>query len=148
MVFGDPKAKAELRKLLADTRSDIEARKVALQTLVTVRDADAYPIVVSLLQETNLASPAARGLGAFDDPRTAGILLDAYPKLDKDARQDALLTLSSRTLPAQKLLDAIKAERSAAHGLECGHRPAVAGSQEPGDRPMDPGRLGRGSLHS
>ena len=111
MIFGDPQAKAELRKLLADSRADIEARKLALQTLVTVRDPDAYPLVVTLLQETDLAGPAVRGLGAFDDPRTPGLLLDAYPKLDTATRQDALLTLASRTPSAQKLLEALKAER-------------------------------------
>ena len=48
--------------------TDIEARKVALQTLVTVRDSDAYPVVVSLLHESDLASLAVRGLGLSTIP--------------------------------------------------------------------------------
>ena len=111
VIFGDSKAKAESRKVLADTKTEIEARKLALQSLVTVRDTDSYPVISSLLQETDLASLAARGLGAFDDARTAGVLLDAYPTLDKATRQDALLTLASRIPTAQKLVEAVKSER-------------------------------------
>ncbi len=108
VIFGDPSAKTELRKLLADTRADIEARKLALLTLVTVRDSDAYPLVVSLLQETALASPAARSVVTKDDKeinfRTAN---ERLVIASKDIEE---LAVSDRSIMPEGLLKGLTAE--------------------------------------
>ena len=52
-----------------------------------------------------------RGLSAYDDPATPGILLKSYDKLGRFERRDALNTLGSRRGWARALLAAVEADK-------------------------------------
>jgi putative heme-binding domain-containing protein len=54
-----------------------------------------------------MRGPAIRGLAAFDDKQTPGLLLGRYASLSDSEKQDAVTTLSSRPEFALALLDAV-----------------------------------------
>ena len=109
LSFGDPKARAALRGVLADDRAGLAVRREALEALVQVHDPELPPTLRGLLDADDLRRPALRGLAAFDDPETPRVVLDAYAGFDPEARRDALNTLATRPESARALLAAVEA---------------------------------------
>jgi putative membrane-bound dehydrogenase-like protein len=107
-LFGDQAALGRLRKLAADSSADTTKRQEALQTLLDAKDAKLVPLLQSLLNDAKLRGLALRGLAAYDDPKTPGLILGLYPKLDGLEKLDALNTLASRPASARQLLEALK----------------------------------------
>ncbi len=64
-----------------------------------------------------LAGPAIRGLAAFDDPRTAPLMIAAYANLSPSDRRDALGTLAARRDSGRALLAAVDRKEIAASDL-------------------------------
>lgn len=110
VTFGDERALATMRKTLADTTAETSARQAALESLLGARDKELAGLLQRLLGDTALRSAAVRGLAAFDDPKTPGVLLAAYPSLSAAEKRDALNTLAARPAYAKALLDAIGAK--------------------------------------
>ncbi len=134
VAFGSKTALASIRKTLADPGAPTEARKSALDTLVAVRDRDALPILQSLLTDESLRSPALRGLAAFDDAKTASIILDGYASLSASDKRDALNTLASRPTYAAALLDAVDAKKVPAADITAD---LIRTLRNLGDAPLD-----------
>ena len=111
LTFGDPRARAALRRVLADDDARIDVRREALASLLQVRDPELPPTLRALLASDALRRPALRGLAAFDDPETPGVILDAYAGLGPEERRDALNTLATRPEAARSLLAAVEAGR-------------------------------------
>jgi putative heme-binding domain-containing protein len=108
ITFDDPTAIAEVRAVaLAKTASATE-RNAALQMLVDKRLADFAPTLQTLLDDPVVQRTALRGLAAYDDPHSAKMILERYPRLDSDARQDALTTLATRKQSATELVAAVE----------------------------------------
>lgn len=108
LKFGSEKALTALRQTLRDTSATPTARRSALDSLVSVKDAELPPTLQSLLNETALRGPALRALGGFNDPKTPAAILGSYGKLDGDQKRDALNTLASRAEFARPLLTAVQ----------------------------------------
>src|SRR5262249_2299696 len=64
-----------------------------------------------LILDPTLGGEAVRGLSAFHDAATPGVLLEAYGKLGRFERRDVLNTLGSRREWARALLAAVEADR-------------------------------------
>ena len=107
VTFGDPKALAALRSVLADSARPLPARRDALTALLKARDPELAPVLRALLAEPSLRAAAIRGLAASDDPESAGAILNAYAGLAPDERRDALNTLAARVDSAKALLGAV-----------------------------------------
>jgi putative membrane-bound dehydrogenase-like protein len=112
-IFGDAKAFAQLRKMLADTHAETRVRQNALAALLAGRDKALPNLLHQLVGETALRGAALRGLAAYDDPKTPEVILELYPKLTLEDRRDALNTLAARPSFARALLDAVAARRIA-----------------------------------
>jgi putative membrane-bound dehydrogenase-like protein len=111
VTFGDPKAFAELRGVVAKRDADVAARQQALTALLAARDKGLSPVLRKLLDDAPLRGAAVRGLASYDDAATPEALLAVYAGLNSDERRDAVNTLASRPAYGKKLLEAVAAKR-------------------------------------
>jgi putative membrane-bound dehydrogenase-like protein len=116
-TFGDAKARAKLRTMVADENTPLAQRTDALNALLKVQDAELPALLQKLVLGGQIRNAALRGLAAFDDPQTPGVLLKVYEQLDLPQRRDALATLCSRVKYANELLTAIEGNRVPASHL-------------------------------
>jgi putative membrane-bound dehydrogenase-like protein len=107
VVFGEAAALSELRKLLDDPRAPIAERREALAALLAARDAKLAATLPKLVAEPALRRDALRGLAAYDDPKTADVILGVYPSLGLEEKRDALSTLAARAATARALVAAV-----------------------------------------
>jgi putative heme-binding domain-containing protein len=107
VTFGDETAIEGMKTTAAD-RKDPEARKAALHALLRRGKPDLLPLLRLLTADNVMRGEAIRGLAAFDDAGTPGLLLGIYPKLTDAEREDAIQTLASRNSWALALLDALE----------------------------------------
>jgi putative membrane-bound dehydrogenase-like protein len=106
--FGDARALLALRKVAEDAQATDEARRAALQTLLSRQAPDLAALLQGLLTDPVLRGPALRGLAAFDDRATPKLILSHYGSFTAEERADAVATLSSRPAFALALLDAVE----------------------------------------
>jgi putative membrane-bound dehydrogenase-like protein len=111
LTFGDPKARAALRAMLADVGAGVQSRREALAALLKSRDASLADQLHGLILDPALGGEAVRGLSAFHDPATPAVLIGSYGTLGRFERRDALNTLSARREWARALLAAVEADR-------------------------------------
>ncbi|MBI3463938.1 MAG: HEAT repeat domain-containing protein, partial [Planctomycetes bacterium] len=114
VTFGDPKAMESLRKGLADMKADVGQRREAMQSLLTARDPKLAATLQKLVTEPALRREALRGLAAYDDSQTPGVILGIYSSLSIEEKRDALNTLVARPAYAKALLAAVAGKRIAA----------------------------------
>ena len=108
VVFGDTAAFDMMRRTLADRSADVGDRRLALQSLVAGRDAKLLPVLQQLLDDPPLREAALEGLAAFDEPRTAELILRRYAEFDLPAKRAAINTLAGRVQSARQLVTAVK----------------------------------------
>ena len=111
LVFGDESAFSALTTLAADRSAPAEDRRHALETLILVNDDRLVELLLASLNDSDLASPALRGLSAYSDPAIAAAVIERYSRLSADQQQEAISTLAARRESAAALLDAIAAGR-------------------------------------
>ena len=109
LVFGDESAFAALTTLAADRGAPADDRRHALETLILVNDDRLVDLLLASLTDSDLASPALRGLSAYSDPAIAAAVIERYSRLTADQQQEAISTLAARRESAAALLDAIAA---------------------------------------
>jgi putative heme-binding domain-containing protein len=107
LTFGSASAMSALRATLTDVNADPAARRNALESLVQARDPNLPPILQKLLSDPAIRAAAVRGLAAYEDPKSAEMLLNAYNSLNQSEKKDALNTLVSRGSYAKALLSAV-----------------------------------------
>ena len=107
VLLGDGRALDAVKKLALDKDAELDARKMALQTLIDSRPPDLRPLCEQLLQEQFLNSVAARGLATFDDPAAGAKMVKAYRQFHPSERGQLLSALVSRASFASALLDAV-----------------------------------------
>jgi putative membrane-bound dehydrogenase-like protein len=108
LTFGSATALASLRKTVVDTSADENARKTALDSLLSSKDSGLAPILQQLLTDAALQGSALRGLASYGDPNTPAAILKVYPDLTGPHRRDALNTLASRVTYAKALLASVE----------------------------------------
>jgi putative membrane-bound dehydrogenase-like protein len=111
ITFGDQRAFAAMRKVLADTKAPLPDRQHALTALIGGRDKELAPILLKLVTEPALRGAAIRALAGFNDPKTPAVVLADWKSYSADERRDVLNTLASRPAYADALLDAIGDKR-------------------------------------
>ncbi len=114
-TFGDARALSTLRKVLADAKADTAARLAALTALVDARDAEMVNLLLDFVNNTEppaagIRGAALRGLAAFDDARTSGVIIAKYAAFSLAEKRDALATLAARKSYASDLMNAVAAK--------------------------------------
>jgi putative membrane-bound dehydrogenase-like protein len=117
VTFGDPAALDKLRGVVLDADRSSQERKQALDALLAVKDRRLAPSLQRLVADRDLRSAALRGLAAYDDAATPGVILKAYSQFSSQEKRDALATLAARTPWASALLAAVADKRIAATDL-------------------------------
>jgi len=110
VVFGDPQALADLRKVALNATAPAAERVAALETLIAKRVPDLAPALHDQLADKATRRVAIRGLAAYSHPDTAKHILAVYSALSPDEKQDAVAALTSRKEYAMALLDALDAK--------------------------------------
>lgn len=110
VTFGDQRAFAELRRILA-SGGELGARQNALATLLAAGDKELAPLLHDLIGDPALRGAALRGLAAYDDPKTPDVVTAVYAKLNPDEKRDALNTLAARVSYGKALMDAMAAKK-------------------------------------
>jgi putative heme-binding domain-containing protein len=113
VLFGDPQALADLRKIATDRKGEPDKRRGALQTLIEKRPADLLPVLRDLLTDGAMRGLALRGLAAYDDAGTPALILRWYARLTPTEKADAISTLASRPSYGLALLDAVERKQVA-----------------------------------
>jgi putative membrane-bound dehydrogenase-like protein len=111
LTFGDTVAQDRTRRRLSDRTLGLDQRRAALDALLRVHDPGLPPVLQALLSEPALRREALRGLAAYDDPGTAGLILELYPAFVPEERRDALNALAARSATAEALLEALADDR-------------------------------------
>lgn len=117
LVFDDPAALRLLRERAMQVRTPAEDRIRAIQLLVAKKDPGFDELLVPLVGDPVTTRAAVRGLAEYNHPQTVATILRSYSRLDADARQDSLQTLTSKRTWAARLLDAIEAKEIQASDL-------------------------------
>ncbi len=117
LTFGDDSARAAIREVAADPKAEPGARSEALAALLKAGDPGLAPTLQAIAADPAIRGAALRGLAAYDDPGTPGVVLGLYPRLRPEERRDAMNTLASRPAFARALLVAVGEGRVAATDL-------------------------------
>lgn len=107
-LFGDGRAIDEVKHIATDSNAGIEARKVALQTLIDNRIEGLRPICESVLHTKYLNNVAVRGLALENDPALGAKMAAALKSFDRHERPTLISVLTTRPAWAQALLDAVE----------------------------------------
>jgi putative heme-binding domain-containing protein len=108
VIFDDDGAIADLRKAIADRKTESTWREFALQVLVDKRPADLANVLAGLLDDPTLRSAALRGLGTCDSDATPSLIFTRYAKFSDVEKANAVATLAARPTYAMALLGAIE----------------------------------------
>lgn len=115
--FGDARMLAGLRAIATDENANVEKRREAVESLLSVKDPQLAATLQALLASPPLRALAIRGLAGYRDGETPEAILAVYDDLTLDERKDALATLTARAPYAHALLDALAARRLKAADL-------------------------------
>ena len=108
VLFGNPKAIADLRARLSDATADPAARTAAIELLARRKVDGLAAVLHGLLGDGAVRGAAVRALAAFPDDQTPTKILAKYPQFTAAERADAVQTLAARPAWAGVLLDAIE----------------------------------------
>ena len=109
VLFGDGRALEEVQRIALDGKSDLAARRAALQTLIDNRAPERRKICEQLLNVRYLNTTAIRGLTEFDDSSIGEKLARNYRSFFPSDRPAVIDALVSRPTFAEPLLEQIEA---------------------------------------
>lgn len=108
LVFGDPQAVIDLRRIALTATAAAPERQGALEALIANATQGLAPLLQDCLADKVLRRTALRGLATLLDEATPGRVLATYPELSPEEKQDAVATLASRKTYALALLEAVE----------------------------------------
>jgi putative heme-binding domain-containing protein len=108
VTFGDQSIFPQLRKTLANKKSDLNSRKNAMNILVQGKDQLIVPILLALLDEAPLRTAALKALSSFDSKEIPTAILSRIKAWQPSVQATAVATLCSRVAYAKTLLDAMQ----------------------------------------
>ncbi len=111
LVFGEKSAAIRLRALALDATAAPSARADALEALAQARVEGLAALLRAALRDPALRPTALRSLAHLDDPTVPQLILEQYPELNRDEKNEAIQTLASRPATAAALLQAVEAKR-------------------------------------
>jgi putative membrane-bound dehydrogenase-like protein len=109
-LFGDTEATQRALATLKNKAAPQEQRVKALQMLAAQQRPELQAVLPTLLDESSLRREAIRAVAAFDSDNLGKLLLERYPKWDREEKQEAIQTLSSRSRYGHLLTSALKSK--------------------------------------
>jgi putative heme-binding domain-containing protein len=109
--WGDKDAASRARDIVGNAKETEPHRSAAIDALTAARDLKFLSAAGSLLEGKTTAEPIRRrllgGLGRYDDPEVAELVLRSYEQLSPDLQPQAIELLTQRASWSRRLLDAI-----------------------------------------
>ncbi len=131
VVFGDGRALAELRAIMADATVDPLTRRNALAVVVESRPHDLAPLLIQLVADRAIETAAVKSLASYDDAKIPRRLISYYKAVRPETRAAAIDTLVSRPHYAQALLQAVAKGRIPADDISAQHARQILAFGEP-----------------
>lgn len=116
-LFGGRVGIERLLQLARDGGVELSVRAQTLESLGASRVMEAKGVLLELTLDRDLGGAAARALRHFDDSSVTDGLLAVWPRLNRQARDAALSTLTARASSTEKLLKAVESGTVAAADL-------------------------------
>ena len=107
VTFGHEASIKSLRQQIRTKAEPMDARRAALEILLTDQDSELGKTLQELLPEPGLRDLVLSGLARYDNPATPNAVLSIYSTLSPNERQRAMATLSSRATYAVPMLQAV-----------------------------------------
>jgi putative membrane-bound dehydrogenase-like protein len=108
--YGNATAASEMLALLKNDTATIEDRKNAINSLAAQQRKELMNLLPGLLENKNLRIEAIRAVASFNQRDLGQLLLKKYDGFNSQEKQEAIQTLSSRTVYGRLLASAIKGE--------------------------------------
>ncbi len=109
--FGDSSIFPLLREIVTNKQAKLSSRQNALAALISGKDSELPPVLISLLDDAEMRAAVIRGLAGYEHAPTADAIIGKYASFAASEKSDAVLTLVSRVAFAAKLLDAVEKEQ-------------------------------------
>ncbi len=109
VVFGDGRALEDVRRVAMDDKADMNARRLALSSLIESRPDDLRALCEKLLSVRFLNATAVKGLALDDAPALGARIVNHYGMFQVSDREAVLEVLVQRPSFAKALLDAVAA---------------------------------------
>ncbi|HZR17645.1 MAG TPA: PVC-type heme-binding CxxCH protein [Verrucomicrobiae bacterium] len=132
VLFGDIHALQELRQIALDPASNPDARRNALEQLVTARAGNLDTTLRSALEDPVVAGTACRGLLQVDDPKMPSLVLQHWAGIRPEDRPAVLGAMASRASSAAVLLDAVADGRIPRNAITAYHARAITNLKNEG----------------
>ena len=94
--FGDTELAKNYMAILKNSKSPVDQRKKALQSLAAQQRPELAAEFPALLDNADMRLDAIRGIAAYDQEPLGKLLLDRYPTFNQKEKTEALQTLASR----------------------------------------------------
>ena len=108
VVFGDARALQELQQTAFDSSATTEARRSALEQLISARPTDLQNTLEKLLEDSVTSGIAARGLlEQKDSPDATALVLQHWASVSPSDQQAVVGAMTSRPNSAAALLEAV-----------------------------------------
>ncbi|PHN05994.1 PVC-type heme-binding CxxCH protein [Flavilitoribacter nigricans] len=111
--FGNAAAAEAMLASLKDPKAGNDQKENAITVLAAQQRPELPAELPRLLEVPELRIPVIRAVASYDRRDLGTLLLDKYSQLPLDAKQEAILALSSRPVYGRLLADAIKNEKIA-----------------------------------
>jgi putative heme-binding domain-containing protein len=108
LLFGDPQAVVDLKRLASDKNAVAADRGAAIAALAQAKVEGLPAQLLPLLDDPQVRIAALRGLAAYSDEATPERVLQGYAQYDLPAKQEAVSVLAARGAWALRLLEAIE----------------------------------------
>lgn len=131
VVFGDGRALEDVRRVAMDDKADMNARRLALSSLIESRPDDLRALCEKLLSVRFLNATAVKGLALYDDPALGAKIANHYQGFQPTDREAVLGVLIQRPSFARALLDALAAGRVSKKDITAYHARQILSLKDP-----------------
>lgn len=108
--FGDAQAANQLMFTLADANASLEKKQTALTNLASRKWLGLKSKLPGLVDDPELSTSAIRAIAQYSDPELGWMLFSKYSSLGAEQKSEVVMTLASRRVYADILVEAISEE--------------------------------------
>ena len=109
-LFGDAEAAGDMLAALYDESTSVQIKRSAIRGLASKQWAALKDELPALIEEDSLRLVAVRAIAAYEDEALGQLLLSRYESFNQAEKNEAILTLASRSSYGWLLTDALKDE--------------------------------------
>lgn len=132
--WNDPHAQQVASELLASKDVPVEQRLQAIDALAAAKHASLLKLASTMLvdraTDIRIAERFLGGLGRYDGPEVAKLVLDLYPRLAPNLQPQAIELLTQRAVWSRELLAAIERKSLPAEALSVNHLRKLLSSRD------------------